>query len=147
MRRPHLRLLLPLVLLAACLALASGTPWTRLKNRFRWHHVDFPRSSVGFRNNYCDKMMWRRGIYGTLINTFIHAPMRSIKRVCSVGGMHVSNGLRKSIFHFPVTTCRYKPYTDSYKEVKYPRQIVTIGCWNRLPVFYLEFPPYSLSAP
>ncbi|KAM9121369.1 ribonuclease-like [Pangshura tecta] len=137
MRRPHLRLLLPLILLAACLALASATSWTRLKNRFRRHHVDFPQSSDEFPNNYCEKMMRRRRIYGTLINTFIHAPMRSITRVCSVGGIHVSNGLRKSIFHFTVTTCRYNPYIDAYTKESYSRHIV-IGCWNQLPVFYLE---------
>ncbi|KAH1182192.1 ribonuclease-like [Mauremys mutica] len=137
MRRPHLRLLLPLVLLAACLGLASGTPWAYLENRFRRHHVDFPQSSAGFLDNYCDNMVWRRGIDGTLINTFIHAPMRSITRVCSVGGIHVSNGLRKSIFHFTVTTCRYNPYTNSYTKENYSRHIV-IGCWNLLPVFYLE---------
>ncbi|KAM9121370.1 ribonuclease-like [Pangshura tecta] len=135
MRRSHLRLLLPLILLAACLVLTSGTAWTRLKNRFRKYHVDFPRSSADFLENYCGKMMLRRGIYGKSINTFIHAPMRSIKRVCSVGGMHVSSGLRKSIFDFPVTTCIYN--TDSYIEVKYSWHIV-IGCWNRLPVFYEE---------
>ncbi|XP_034642577.1 ribonuclease-like [Trachemys scripta elegans] len=137
MRRPHLRLLLPLVLLAAYLALASGTPWTRLKNRFRKHHVDFPQSPANFPNSYCEMMMWKRGIYRTFINTFIHAPMRSIKRVCSVGGIHISTGLRKSIFHFSVTTCRYSPQIGSYIEENYSRHIV-IGCWNRLPVLYVE---------
>ncbi|KAG6922328.1 ribonuclease-like [Chelydra serpentina] len=135
-RRPHLQVLLPLVLLATCLALATGSPWTRLNKIFRKHHVDFPKTQPGLPNSYCD-MMFERGIDGRFKNTFIHAPMRSIKRVCSVGGVHISTGLRKSIFQFRVTTCRYKPLIGSYTAKTYSRHII-IACWNRLPVLYVE---------
>ncbi|XP_073165719.1 ribonuclease-like [Lepidochelys kempii] len=136
-RRPHLRLLLPLILLATCLALARGQSWTRLKNRFREHHVDFPERPADFPDNYCEMMMFKRGVYGTFIHTFIHAPTRSLKGVCSVGGIHVSTGLHRSIFHFTVTTSKYDLQIGSYTEKKYSWNIV-IGCWSRLPVLYVE---------
>uniref|UniRef100_A0A8C8VJ97 Ribonuclease A-domain domain-containing protein n=1 Tax=Pelusios castaneus TaxID=367368 RepID=A0A8C8VJ97_9SAUR len=83
LRRPCPMFLLPLILLAVGLSLGSGQTCV-MKNRiFQRHHVQYP---VIFPRpkNYCDKIMRMRQIYGKPLNTFIHAPIQAINRVCSV---------------------------------------------------------------
>ncbi|TFJ96994.1 Wnt3a [Platysternon megacephalum] len=56
-RGPCPALLLPLVLLGACLALARGMPWVSLNNIFKKYHVDFPPTPGPDPSTYCNGMM------------------------------------------------------------------------------------------
>ncbi|XP_034642522.1 ribonuclease-like [Trachemys scripta elegans] len=135
-RRPRPALLLPLILLATCLALASGKPWVELNKIFQKHHVDYPRTVVPNPLSYCNTMMKKRGLYGTPVNTFIHALPLSINSICLIGTPR-PDGLRESRAFFTVTICRYNPRIRSYSGTYVSRRIA-IGCWNRLPVYYKE---------
>ncbi|XP_044841802.1 ribonuclease-like [Mauremys mutica] len=135
-RGPCPALLLPLVLLATCLVLASGQPWVELNKLFQKHHVDYPRTTVPNPSSYCNTMMKRRGLYFTPVNTFIHAPTLSINSICLFGTPR-RDRLHESRVLIPVTTCRYDPRIRSYRGTYVSRKIV-IGCWNRLPVYYKE---------
>ncbi|XP_039353490.1 ribonuclease-like [Mauremys reevesii] len=134
-RRPAF--LLPLVLLAAGLALASGLPWFELNKIFNKHHVDYPRTTSPNPSTYCNMMMRARGIYWTPVNTFIHASTPSIRNVCFRGGIPIQHGLRRSIQSFSITTCRYIAWIRSYIGTRRSQNII-IGCWNWLPVYYRE---------
>ncbi|XP_039355266.1 ribonuclease-like [Mauremys reevesii] len=135
-RGPCPALLLPLVLLASCLVLASGQPCVELNKIFQRHHVESPRTTVPNPSSYCNTMMKRRGLYYTAVNTFIHAPPLSINSICLFGTPR-PDGLRESRAFIPVTTCRYNPRIRSYRGTYVSRKIV-IGCCNRLPVYYKE---------
>ncbi|XP_039353485.1 ribonuclease-like [Mauremys reevesii] len=137
MRGPHPLLLLPLVLLIACLALASGQSCVTQNRLFIKHHVNNPRTPAPNPRAYCSMMMRRRGIYGKLINTFIHASIPSINNVCFGGGTPFPSGLRWSNRSFAITVCRYNSLTRSYTGT-YLSSRILIRCCQGRPVYYEE---------
>ncbi|XP_065270075.1 ribonuclease-like [Emys orbicularis] len=134
---PRPVLLLTLALLVASLTLSSGMPWNLLNDIFNQHHVDHPKTLPSNLNTYCNNMMWKRGIYWKLVNTFIHKPIPSINSICSGGGTDIQGGLRRSTAVFLTTKCTFNPLIFSYTGTQISRQIV-ITCWKGLPVNYRE---------
>ncbi|XP_075767934.1 ribonuclease-like isoform X2 [Pelodiscus sinensis] len=136
-RGPRPWLLLPLALLAACLAQPSeGASYQDFVNR----HIDFPKSRVPGNRNYCDILMARRGLTRRSCkptNTFIHAPSGQLRAVCGRGGRPVFRNLRDSLRRFPVTICREVPgsrpgrcrYRASGRNTR-----VRVACTQNLPV-------------
>ncbi|TFJ96267.1 30S ribosomal protein S11 [Platysternon megacephalum] len=140
MRGPRPLLLLPLVQLTACLALASGQSCIPEFRTFWKNHVDYLRTSFSRHNTYCRMRMERAKLYKKPINTFIHIPIEAIKSVCRVNGIPVPPDLRKSKRFFKVTTCRYNKThnkTHLYNGTFYRRQIV-IRCCYAFPIYYHE---------
>ncbi|XP_030395789.1 ribonuclease-like [Gopherus evgoodei] len=137
MRGPHPLILLPLVLLVACLALASGQPCVAQYRQFIMDHVNYPRAPVPNPTAYCNMMMMSRGIYGRLINTFIHASIPSISHVCYWGETLFPSGLRWSNRLFAITACIYNASTDSYTGT-YLSSRILIHCCQGSPVYYEE---------
>ncbi|TFJ99636.1 Ribonuclease [Platysternon megacephalum] len=139
LRGPCPALLLPLILLAACLVLASGQPWIEPNFMFLRKHVDYPKTNAPNANAYCNMMMQIRGIYGKAVNTFIHEPVSKINSICKEGGTPKIGGLRESKVEFSITQCVFEPnpLSISYIGIVKNRKII-IGCWNLYPVYYLE---------
>ncbi|KAG6923027.1 hypothetical protein G0U57_000143 [Chelydra serpentina] len=137
LRAPRPMLLLPLVLLVACLALASGQPCFTQNRLFITHHVNNPRTLAPNPRAYCSIMMRRRRIYGKLINTFIHAPIPSINNVCFGGGTPFPSGLRWSNVSFTITACIYNSSTRSYTGT-YLSSRILIRCCQGRPVYHEE---------
>uniref|UniRef100_A0A8C3S573 Ribonuclease A-domain domain-containing protein n=1 Tax=Chelydra serpentina TaxID=8475 RepID=A0A8C3S573_CHESE len=137
----HPAFLLPLILLATCLALASIQPWKDLNDKFNKNHVDNTTSPGTEPADYCEKMMRARQIYWNLLHTFIHASIPSIQTICAEGGTPIQGGLRKSKNFVSIIQCLFKPNpklpTFSYTGRGISKPIV-IGCWKRLPVLYVE---------
>uniref|UniRef100_A0A8C3SIM5 Ribonuclease A-domain domain-containing protein n=1 Tax=Chelydra serpentina TaxID=8475 RepID=A0A8C3SIM5_CHESE len=133
LRAPCPMLLLPLVLLLACLALASGQPCFTQNRLFITHHVNNPRTLAPNPRAYCSIMMRRRRIYGKLINTFIH----EINKVCTTDGVASGPYKFESKNPFNITICTFNPWSISYTGVSVSEKIV-ISCWNALPVFYVK---------
>ncbi|KAH1182254.1 hypothetical protein KIL84_010008 [Mauremys mutica] len=136
---PRPALLLPLILLAACLVLASGEPWIEPNFIFQRKHVNYPKTDAPDANAYCNKMMLLRGLYGKAVNTFIHEPVSNINSICKDGGTPIIGGLYESKDEFNTTQCIFEPDTlsISYIGVEKKRKII-VGCWNGYPVYYLE---------
>ncbi|XP_044841108.1 ribonuclease-like [Mauremys mutica] len=128
---PRPVLLLPLILLAACLILASGQPWIEPNFIFQRKHLDYEKTKAPTANAYCNTMMIFRGLYGKAVNTFIHEPILKITSICKEGGTPKIGGLYKSKVEFSITQCVFKPDTlsISYIGVVKKRKII-IGCWN-----------------
>ncbi|XP_044841795.1 ribonuclease-like [Mauremys mutica] len=137
--RLHPVFLLPLILLAACLAVASRQPWKDLNDKFSKNHVD--NTTATMPDDYCEKMMRARKIYWNLLNTFIQASIPSINNICFEGGIPIQGGLHKSKNFVTITQSLFKPETKlptfSYSGRGVSKQIV-IGCWKGLPVLYVE---------
>uniref|UniRef100_A0A8C3XLQ6 Ribonuclease A-domain domain-containing protein n=1 Tax=Chelydra serpentina TaxID=8475 RepID=A0A8C3XLQ6_CHESE len=141
LRGPCPSLLLPLVLLATCLALASGQPWIELNFNFIRKHVDFPKTKAPNPNAYCNTMMLNRGLYGKAVNTFIHEPVSKINSICSGEGTPKIGGLYESKNLFSITQCIFDPKPNSVSFLyigKEKKMKIIVGCWNRYPVYYLE---------
>ncbi|XP_044841092.1 ribonuclease-like [Mauremys mutica] len=145
LRGPRPALLLPLVLLAACLVLASGQPYVEPHFKFLFKHVDYPKTpapnpNAPDANDYCNKMMQIKGLYGKpIVNTFIHEPVSTIISICKDGGTPIIGGLYESKVEFSITQCIFNPDTlsVSYVGVEKKRKII-VGCWSLYPVYYLE---------
>ncbi|XP_065270076.1 ribonuclease-like [Emys orbicularis] len=136
-RGPCPALLLPLILLAACLALARRMPWVSLNNIFKKYHVDFPPTPGPDPSTYCNGMMRDWGIHWKLLHIFIHTPIPAINSICFGDGTPIFGGLRKSMNFFPTTTCRYNPVRFSYSGTAISWKLI-IACWNGLPLLYVE---------
>ncbi|XP_029769996.1 ribonuclease-like [Terrapene carolina triunguis] len=140
MRGPRPLLLLPLVLLTACLTLASGWSCVPEFKTFLRNHVDYLRTSFYKHNAYCATRMRRVSLYKKPINTFIHIPIEAIKSVCRTNGIPFPPDLRKSKHSFKVTTCRYNKTHNKihlYNGTFYRRQII-IRCCYAFPIYFHE---------
>ncbi|XP_067400786.1 ribonuclease-like [Emydura macquarii macquarii] len=126
-----------LLLLAACLALASGGPWSLLNDLFRKNHVDTPKTLAINDNAYCNKMMWERRIYWKFSNTFIHGTDFDINSICSTGGTAVGPNTQESKNPFSITVCTFNPWSLSYTGVSSKAKIV-ISCWDGLAVLFIK---------
>ncbi|XP_067400775.1 ribonuclease-like [Emydura macquarii macquarii] len=126
-----------LLLLAACLALARGGPWSLLNDLFRKNHVDMPKTLATNDNAYCNKMMWQRRIYFKFSNTFIHAKDFDINSICSTGGTAAGANKQQSKEHFKITVCTFNPWSLSYTGVSSTAKIV-ISCLNGLAVLFVK---------
>ncbi|KAG6923026.1 ribonuclease-like [Chelydra serpentina] len=135
-RGPRLALLLPLIQLTVCLALASGQSCRDRNYRFRWNHVDIRRLSHTRHNSYCNMRMKKMSIYEKAVNTFIHAPSEAVNFICMGGGIRIPPDLLRSKRYFKLTTCTYNKslsYTGRYHR----RQIV-VRCCHRLATYLQE---------
>ncbi|XP_067403001.1 ribonuclease-like [Emydura macquarii macquarii] len=136
-RGPHPMLLL--VLLATWLALARGE--SRFE-KFQRQHVAPPRTGDQDNRDYCNQMMYRRGMTRLVCkftNTFIQDNVNNITEVCGRGGTPARGNLRNSNARFALTTCRLlgglqRPpcYYDEYTSTQHIR----IACEKGLPVHY-----------
>ncbi|KAH1182094.1 ribonuclease-like [Mauremys mutica] len=139
LRGPRPALLLPLALLAACLVLASGQPWIEPNFIFQRKHVNYPKTPAPDANDYCNKMMLLRGLYGKAVNTFIHEPVSNINRICRDDGIPKIGGLRESKDEFSITQCIFNPDTLSISYIGVVKKLkIIVGCWNFYAVYYLE---------
>ncbi|KAG6921417.1 hypothetical protein G0U57_007882 [Chelydra serpentina] len=139
LRGPCPSLLLPLVLLAACLALSSGQTCIELNFNCYRKHLDFPKTPAPNPNAYCNTMMPSRGLYGKAVNTFIHDPVKNINSICSGKGKPKIGGLYESNELFTITQCVFDPKPLSFSYIgKEKKMKIIVGCWNEKPVYYLE---------
>ncbi|KAG6922819.1 hypothetical protein G0U57_000941 [Chelydra serpentina] len=139
LRGPCPSLLLPLVLLAACLVLASGHSCIEQNFNFIRKHVDFPKTPPPNPNAYCNIMMIYRGLYGKAVNTFIHDPVSKINSICSGKGKPKIGGLYESNELFSITQCIFDPKSLSFSYIgKEKKMKIIVGCWNEIAVYYLE---------
>ncbi|TFJ96996.1 ankyrin and armadillo repeat-containing protein [Platysternon megacephalum] len=137
LRGPRPTFLLTLALLAACVALTLGQNWNPLNDIFRKNHVDFPKTPAINNNAYCNKMMWDRVMYLKYTNTFIHATVKDINKVCTTAGLSAGPYRYVSTSSFKITTCIFNPWSISYTGISAEQKIV-ISCLNRLPVLYAK---------
>ncbi|XP_075768314.1 ribonuclease-like [Pelodiscus sinensis] len=115
------------------MAMASGHSCFPPFEDFLWDHWDYPKTSFPNQDNYCDRMMWYRRLYGKPKHIFIHAPIHKILNVCRGGGIHLGGGWYKSKDYFTVTECTFHPpcgpYTGSWFSTK-----IVLRCCNGFPV-------------
>ncbi|TFJ96269.1 Ribonuclease [Platysternon megacephalum] len=132
-RGPNPVLLLSLVLLAAGLAMANGQPCVTQNRIFNTHQVDYPQTPAPNPRAYCNTMMKKQGIYGKILNTFIHASISIVNNICFGGGIPIAGGLHRSKAVFPTTQCRYNPPIHADTGTPMSQKIV-IRCCKGLPV-------------
>nr|XP_032620440.1 ribonuclease-like isoform X2 [Chelonoidis abingdonii] len=137
LKRPCPAVLLPLVLLVACLALASGQPWDWLNTRFLKEHVNNPKNEAASNRAYCKMMMLDRGVIWKYTNTFIHEPVDTINAICKDDGIPVGGFNRKSKNPFKITTCTFNLLTFSFDGLSGTSNIV-LTCLNGLPVKFVR---------
>ncbi|XP_065269987.1 ribonuclease-like [Emys orbicularis] len=132
LREPHPTFLLPLALLATCLALTLRQGWNPLNNIFQKQHMNFPKTPATNDHAYCNRMMWIQVMYWKYINTFIRASNVNINKVCTTDG--ASNGPYQyvSMRSFYITICTFHPWSISYTRISAVQRIV-IFCRNDLP--------------
>ncbi|EMP41551.1 Ribonuclease [Chelonia mydas] len=99
-------LLLPLVQLTVCLALASRQSCYDRNYVFR-HHMDFRWLSCNRHNSYCNMRMKKMTIYGKPVNTFVHAPSEHLNHICMGNGIPIPPNLLRSTRFYLATTCTY----------------------------------------
>ncbi|XP_067400814.1 ribonuclease-like [Emydura macquarii macquarii] len=126
-----------LLLLAACLALASGQKWNPLHDLFKKNHLDNPKTLAINNNAYCNKMMWDRVLYWTFSNTFIDDTIDNINKVCTTDGTAAGVNKQESKNPFKITVCTFNPWSLSYTGVSSTAKIV-ITCWDGLAVFFVK---------
>ncbi|XP_075768315.1 ribonuclease-like [Pelodiscus sinensis] len=124
-------LLLPLALLGAWLALASGQPNPSPSNdlflRRRW---DNPKTPAPSGTKYCSLLTRCRGI-SKQNNTFIHAPIASINGVCA----KKPNGKVTSQGPFKLTSCKFQGST--YIGTSLSKKI-RVTCKSGVPVTFVK---------
>ncbi|XP_067389118.1 ribonuclease-like [Emydura macquarii macquarii] len=128
-------LLLPLVLLGACLAVSVRELWTLENDKFLLQHWNYPRSPEP-NGTYCEVMMARRELSGK-DNTFIHAPVGAINNVCNLAGRPGRPNERHSVAAFDITLCTFNATSQAYAEARYRRRLV-LACWKGVPVGYVR---------
>ncbi|XP_030395785.1 ribonuclease-like isoform X1 [Gopherus evgoodei] len=138
LKRPSPMVLLPLALLVACLALASGQPWNLLNDRFQRQHVNNPKNEAPSNRAYCKMMMVDRGVIWKYTNTFIHEPVNTINAVCKDDGIPVGGFNRQSKKTFKITTCTFNILTFSFNGLNGTSKIV-LTCLNGLPVRFVRY--------
>ncbi|XP_044841107.1 ribonuclease-like [Mauremys mutica] len=129
-------LLLPLGLLGAWLALASGQLWNEKNDKFLLKHWNYPRSEDS-NGTYCDTMMQSREMYGQEANTFIHAPIGAINSICNLGGTPGKPNERHSVAPFDITVCAFNSTGHTYAGTRYVRRIV-LDCRKGVPIDYVR---------
>ncbi|XP_038224970.1 ribonuclease-like [Dermochelys coriacea] len=129
-------LLLPLILLGAWLALASGQLLNEKNDKFLLQHWNYPRSEDS-NGTYCDTMTQCREMYGQEANTFIHAPMGSINSIRSLGGTPGKPNKCHRVAPFDDTICVFNSTSRAYTGTRYVCRIV-LDCWKGLPVDYVR---------
>ncbi|XP_067400800.1 ribonuclease-like [Emydura macquarii macquarii] len=132
-----------LLLLAACLALASGDLWNPLHDLFRKNHLDNPKTVATNDNAYCNKMMWDRVMYWKFSNTFIHESVGlgpssdNINTVCTGDGTAVGPNTQESKNPFKITVCTFNPWSLSYTGVSSTAKIVIL-CLDGQAVLFVK---------
>ncbi|XP_067421775.1 ribonuclease-like [Emydura macquarii macquarii] len=130
-----------LLLLAACLALASGDLWNPLHDLFRKNHMDMPKTEAINNNAYCNKMMWERLLYWKFSNTFIHGPTNvnnfDINTVCTTGGTAAGANKQESKGTCSITVCTFNPWSLSYTGVSSTAKIVLV-CLDGQAVLFVK---------
>ncbi|XP_074838276.1 ribonuclease-like [Carettochelys insculpta] len=142
LRGPGLQL--PLVLLAAGLALALALAWGESRaEKFLRQHVDPSEPSPPDARRYCRRMMQRRDLATASrckhLNTFIHSSPGQIRPICGEGGEPAGGDLRVSKEPFPITVCRLRgraePPDCDYSGASSTSRIV-IACADGEPVHF-----------
>lgn len=118
-------LLLPLVQLTVCLALASRQSCYDRNYVFR-HHMDLRWLSCNRHNSYCNMRMKKMTIYGKPVNTFVHAPSEHLNHICMGNGIPIPPNLLRSTRFYLATTCTYNK-SLSYTGRLFHEQII-VGC-------------------
>ncbi|XP_067417518.1 ribonuclease-like [Emydura macquarii macquarii] len=126
-----------LLLLAACLALASGDLSNPLNDLFRKNHVDNPKTVATNDNAYCNKLMWERLLYWKFSNTFIHDSIENINKVCTTDGKAAGPSQQESNSPFKITVCTLKPWSLSYTGASSSAKIV-ISCLHEVAVLFVK---------
>ncbi|XP_075768187.1 ribonuclease pancreatic-like [Pelodiscus sinensis] len=127
-----------LLLLAACLVLASGHSWDPLHKIFKLKHVDHPRTPADNDNAYCNKLMWGRGLFLKPSHTFIADSPAKINCVCKKGGVKMGPMKFKSIVTFDLTTCTKNHWTFSFDGIRHRHHIVVL-CLHGRPIKLLKY--------
>ncbi|KAH1182054.1 ribonuclease-like [Mauremys mutica] len=138
LKGPCPAVLLPLTLLVACLALASGDPWNPLNDIFKREHVNNPKNKAVSNRAYCKMMMLDRGVFWKYTNTFIHEPLSTINAVCKADGVPVGGLRRQSKKTFKITTCTFNYMSFSFTGLSGTNKIV-LSCLNGLPVNFVRY--------
>uniref|UniRef100_A0A452HLS8 Ribonuclease A-domain domain-containing protein n=1 Tax=Gopherus agassizii TaxID=38772 RepID=A0A452HLS8_9SAUR len=139
-------LFLTLVLLAICLAQNIVLP--NSYERFVSEHVDFPKTRPPKGQSYCNVMMRclcliHPGCRPS--NTFIHAPTRQVRAICSRPRICVYPSLNQcdSLTAFCLTTCQLvfnpsRPPRYIYREIPQTRRIHVACNQQQRPVHFLR---------
>ncbi|XP_043352091.1 LOW QUALITY PROTEIN: ribonuclease pancreatic beta-type-like [Dermochelys coriacea] len=112
---------------------ASGQPCVTQNRIFNKRQVDYPRTPAQNPGTYGNTMMKKQGIYGKILNTFIHEPIPIVNSVCFGGGIPIMGGLHTSKAVFPTTQCRYNLPIHAYTGTPMSRKFV-ICCCKGLPL-------------
>ncbi|TFJ96999.1 calpain-5 [Platysternon megacephalum] len=138
-------LFLTLVLLATRLAQNIVLPDSY--ERFVSEHVDFPKIRPPSGQSYCNVMMRRLSLTHPGCrpsNTFIYAPTRQVRAICSHTGRCVYPGYNQCDSHtaFRLTTCRLvfsprRPPRCIYREIPQTRRI-RVACNQQQPVHFIR---------
>ncbi|KAJ6651878.1 hypothetical protein lerEdw1_015983 [Lerista edwardsae] len=136
-RGPPLGLTTAVLLMAACLAVASAASY----RNFLREHVDFPTTNITDPLQYCNRMMQRREMatasHCKHLNTFLHADPSYIEAVCGDGGQPTTGDLRESNDVFPLTLCRLQKSSwapDCKYDGSSSTERIVIACVDGEPV-------------
>uniref|UniRef100_A0A8C3S4I5 Ribonuclease A-domain domain-containing protein n=1 Tax=Chelydra serpentina TaxID=8475 RepID=A0A8C3S4I5_CHESE len=116
------------------MVLASGHSCCPKFKKFLWQHWDYPKTCV---YPYCDVMMSKKGLFGKLKHTFIHAPIKMIINICHGEGIYLGNGWFKSKRLFYITRCTFNCKTGHYTGACMVMRII-VKCKCGFPVAIKE---------
>ncbi|XP_060110934.1 ribonuclease-like [Heteronotia binoei] len=128
-----------------CLLLTVACPWLPCEAieyvEFLKRHLDYPKSTFGNDNAYCEAMMHDRGMLCWQSNTFVHASEYEVQSLCSSRG-HLVAELERSSIPFPITVCSRrgkKPQGACSYEGKSLTKEIWVTCLKGLPVYFNKY--------